>query len=113
MARTRKQFVAAELRNFDGRNWHPTGVYYVSPEGGSSTIHGLTKAEAEMTVDFLNSCSDEVFAVVQSRLLWSTKDGISKLVDAPYVEGGITIQSNSRLNLAIEGGKIVVKSFEG
>lgn len=91
-----------------GVNRAGTGKYSVTKVGGGTGLYGLNQEEAKMALAFLNSCSDAIYQLVQSRLLWSRLEGLDKLVSAPLVEGGITINHQSRLNLAIANGKIEV-----
>lgn len=107
---TRLKYTVEQGREWFGNKFLPVDKFYVQSKAGP-ILHGLTQAEAQMAVEFLNSCDDAVYQIVQNRLLWSTLDGFSKLMDAPFVEGGITIHHVSQLELAVEDGRIVVRSF--
>lgn len=90
--------------------WKPNGTFTVVPQSGGSGLSGLTETEADMAVEFLNNCSQEIYQQVRSRLLWSRLEGMNKLIAAPYVEGGITIQHQSTLKLEVYEGRIQVCS---
>ncbi len=88
--------------------WFKTGTCSVIKTNAMLSVNNLSPSEAEMVKTFLNSCSEDVYKAVLSRLRWSRESGINALLKAPFVEGGITVSHKSSLNLSVVDGVITV-----
>lgn len=90
--------------------WYKTGTCSVIKTNATLSVNNLSPSEAEMVKSFLNSCSEDVYKAVLSRLRWLRESGINALLKAPFVEGGITVSHKNPLNLSVVDGVISVAS---